>query len=126
MPKRAPRPCKAPGCGALVQDGASYCPGHAERAKQERAAHEARRPTAAARGYGSRWQKVREGFLRSHPLCAVCGRPANVVDHIKPHKGDWYLFWDKSNWQSMCAECHSVKTASEDGGFSNRRKYNDG
>ena len=30
------------------------------------------------------------------------------------------LFWDSSNWQGLCAKCHGIKTASEDGGFGNR------
>jgi 5-methylcytosine-specific restriction protein A len=53
--------------------------------------------------------------LKKHPLCAMCekqGRTkaAVLVDHIKPHKGDSQLFWDKSNWQSLCKHCHdSVK-----------------
>ena len=33
--------------------------------------------------------------------------PATVVDHIVPHKGDMALFWDKSNWQGLCAHCHN-------------------
>ncbi|WP_253281401.1 HNH endonuclease signature motif containing protein [Cupriavidus sp. HPC(L)] len=31
----------------------------------------------------------------------------NVVDHIKPHRGDQALFWDRSNWQTCCAMHHS-------------------
>lgn len=42
---------------------------------------------------------------------------ANVVDHIKPHRGDKVLFWDSANWQPLCKECHDRKTATEDGGF---------
>lgn len=80
------------------------------------------RETAAERGYGSRWQKARKGWLHAHPLCVVCeaaGRvvPATDVDHIKPHRGDMALFWDSSNWQSLCHSCHSTKTVQEDGGF---------
>lgn len=44
---------------------------------------------------------------------------ADLVDHIRPHKGDMELFWDGSNWQSMCDLCHRKKSASEDGGFGN-------
>jgi 5-methylcytosine-specific restriction protein A len=29
------------------------------------------------------------------------------------------LFWNRSNWQSLCHSCHSRKTASEDGGWGN-------
>jgi 5-methylcytosine-specific restriction protein A len=41
---------------------------------------------------------------------------ATVVDHVIPHKGDKALFWDESNWQPMCAPCHSSKTVKEDMG----------
>ena len=85
------------------------------------------RGTAASRGYGHRWQKAREGFLRAHPLCArheARGEvvAAEVVDHIVPHKGDLSLFWNRSNWQPLCKRCHDIKTACEDGGFGRRVK----
>lgn len=69
------------------------------------------RQTSAQRGYGYRWQKAREGYLRKHPLCADHGRrgqivAATVVDHVIPHRGDSKLFWDSGNWQSLCKHCH--------------------
>jgi 5-methylcytosine-specific restriction protein A len=69
------------------------------------------RKSAAQRGYGSRWQKYRLGYLRSHPLCVMCARQgrntlSTVVDHITPHKGDQSLFWDKTNHQGLCQPCH--------------------
>ena len=30
------------------------------------------RKTAAARGYGSAWQRFRRAFLAANPLCAAC------------------------------------------------------
>jgi len=70
------------------------------------------RQTAAQRGYGSKWQKARAGYLAKHPLCAMCQQrgviePATVVDHIKPHRNDMKLFWDSTNWQALCSNCHS-------------------
>ena len=45
---------------------------------------------------------------------------ATVVDHIIPHKGDSDLFWDESNWQSLCKRCHdSFKQKEEKQGYSN-------
>lgn len=70
--------------------------------------------SSTARGYGYRWQKAREGHLRNNPLCVMCkeldGRanPATVVDHRIPHRGDQTLFWDRTNWQSLCAHHHSA------------------
>lgn len=73
--------------------------------------------------YNYRWQKASKRFLAEHPLCqcpqcdegCIRVRPANVVDHIKPHEGNVDLFWDESNWQAMNKECHDFKTAREKG-----------
>ncbi len=81
-----------------------------------------RRGSSAQRGYGGAWQKARESYLRRHPLCSFHldrGQvvAASVVDHKSPHKGDPKLFWDKSNWQSLCKQCHdSVKQRIEKSG----------
>lgn len=81
------------------------------------------RESSAKRGYGSRWQKARVTWLREHPLCADHLKrgqcvPAEVVDHIVPHRGDTKLFWDKDNWQSLCETCHdSHKQAEERSGI---------
>lgn len=61
--------------------------------------------------YGSRWQKARAYFLAKHPLCAEHLKrdayvEATVVDHVVPHRGDLKLFWDNTNWQSLCKHCH--------------------
>lgn len=68
--------------------------------------------TSTRRGYGYKWQKAREAFLRENPLCVMCTAQgvvtvATVVDHITPHRGDQSLFWRRSNWQSLCSTHHS-------------------
>ena len=68
--------------------------------------------TSTQRGYGYKWQKAREQHLREHPLCVMCQAEgqvtvATVVDHIEPHRGDMSLFWQRSNWQSLCSTHHS-------------------
>ena len=76
------------------------------------------RPSATRRGYGPRWRRARQAFLKRNPLCVACGvegrlEPATVVDHVVPHRGDPVLFWDRANWQSLCKLCHDAKTARE-------------
>ena len=72
--------------------------------------------------YGRAWAKARAEHLRSSPLCVMHQRrkllvPATVVDHIKPHRGDLTLFWDRNNWQSLCKLCHdSAKARQESSG----------
>lgn len=61
---------------------------------------------------GKRWRRMRARFLGSHPFCVFCGAKgvrtwATVVDHVRPHRGDMYLFWDQGNWQALCWTCHS-------------------
>ncbi len=84
MPMKPKKPCKHPGCPRLT--GGQYCKLHAT-------LHAGDRASAFERGYGNRWQIVRKQFLAKHFLCIECERsgkltPANVVDHIHPHRGE--------------------------------------
>ena len=77
------------------------------------------RKSSTQRGYNYRWQQYAKHYLIEHPMCACgCGRPAEHVDHIKAVRGPGDpRFWDPTNHQGLTAECHSRKTAQEDGGF---------
>lgn len=87
-----------------------------ERAKgKPKVKRDNRRGSANARGYTYRWQQAARAYLARFPLCAECGRQgkttvAEVVDHVRPHRGDARLFWDSTNWQGLCAPCHNRKT----------------
>lgn len=121
MPAKFPRPCAHPGCRKYAQEGRLYCKEHSEQRKRESEASRMR-GTRTERGYSNAWLRASKLFLMRHPLCAECARhgiatPATEVDHIIPHRGNMKLFWDRSNWQPLCHECHSRKTAMFDGGF---------
>lgn len=108
MPSRAPRICT---CGNIVAYG-TRCACQAAR----KARSDARRPSSADRGYGHAWRKARAEFLVLNSLCSWpgCRAPASVVDHIMPHRGNQALFWNRANWQALCAHCHdSHKQAQE-------------
>ncbi len=110
--------CSYPGCRKMIPWGERYCAEHAKK----KASDVAERKSANARGYTYKWQKASKAFLARHPLCVMCEakgivRAAQVVDHIKPHKGNQQLFWDRKNWQALCKQCHDRKTFYEDGGF---------
>lgn len=66
-----------------------------------------KRDSSSARLYGHKWRKESKLYLASHSYCAECERQgrhtlATEVDHIKPHKGNLKLFWDRNNWQGLC------------------------
>lgn len=84
--------------------------------------------SSGERGYGSAWQRARKKFLMHQPLCVMCsaeGRTtaAEVVDHIQPHRGDRALFWDSTNWQSLCKQHHDSDKARLERGSRERAKF---
>jgi len=129
MPDAPLRPCREPGCPALVSGG-SRCEAHARRYDQ-------RRGSAASRGYDARWAAHRAGYfdkliaLDILPACGArlpgaplttdsqCQADGRLItdrlerDHIKPHRGDAACFWDPLNLQLLCRSCHSAKTMRE-------------
>lgn len=114
MALRPLRPCAHIGCGVLTRDG--YCPRHKPK-------DTTRRSQEAADWH--RWyqlpifrDRLRPDQLLREPFCRVCARQgirtrATDVDHITPHRGNWALFADPNNLQSLCHSCHSRKTAAE-------------
>lgn len=112
MPQRAPTACRTPGCNGLVRNGVCSKCGPVRR--QAAAQHDERRGSAAQRGYGGRWQRLRAAFLAAHPLCEVCDRagrvePATDVHHIVPRRAGGQDI--DSNLQALCHACHSRITA---------------
>lgn len=77
--------------------------------------------SAAARGYGSEWTKLRAIVLAEEPTCRNCqAAPSQHADHIVPKaKGGSD---DRSNLQGLCALCHYRKTGQESGRRSNKRE----
>jgi len=94
--------------------------GHRTEAQRNRA-HDAQRGSSRQRGYTSQWERARKVFLDANPLCVMCERentisPATIVDHIRPHRGYWQLFWDKTNWQPLCKRHHNREKQREERG----------
>lgn len=117
MASKPLRPCAHPGCPVLTRDG--WCPAHKPR-------HQ-RRVSAEYHGWYNLpiWtEHLRPAHLIAEPYCRECSRVyppsdprhrtrAEVVDHIVPHRGDWDLFVDPQNHQSLCKRHHDQKTAAE-------------
>ena len=117
--------CLFPGCyeEVPVHVRSSYCLEH--RGQQglisgDSKARRSKRGQVSGRNplYGHRWEKAAKRYKLMHPACVQCGRlgtKANpiCVDHIKPHRNDYDLFWDETNWQSLCKICHGRKSITE-------------
>lgn len=130
MPVAPRRPCAKPGCGIL--GNSTYCETHTKakeaEVRVERIKYDAERGTSASRGYTYRWSKVSKQYRVNHPLCVMCeakGKltPSQCVDHIVAVEDkDDLNFWNEDNWQALCNECHSRKTAKEDGALGNVKR----
>ena len=117
MPRRAPTYCRHPGCRVRVHNG--YCDTHRP-AQVDRTARERQRRRALPTNSAA-WRRIRAAHLMAQPLCVMCERegritPATHVDHIDGDSHNNH----PDNLQSLCASCHSRKTARQDGGFGNR------
>lgn len=105
--------CKHAACGALI-DAPGYCGRHK---KEAVGWNQTSTQTTSERGYGADWRRLRVVILRrDNGLCQPCkaaGRltVATEVDHIinKAIGGTDAPV----NLQSICNDCHKVKTAAE-------------
>ena len=117
MPQQAKRICRWAWCSNSCFG--PYFDQHKEAAKKKSAGKRKEDPDPFYKSWA--WRNFRKMILNRDPICKICGRSASrEVDHIKPIKqgGDQL---DSDNAQGLCKPCHSRKTASEDGGFGNKK-----
>jgi len=67
------------------------------------------------------WKLASKRFLEDNPLCIECqksGRlkPSIITDHIIP-KDICSDPWDSDNFQPLCKNCHSIKSAKDKTSF---------
>jgi len=119
MPKKPPKVCAHPGCQKLTHSKTGRCTKHRNELNKK---YDAKRESAAKRGYDSNWQKLRKMVLRDRPWCCdpftIHRRygeqlvAATEVDHIIPKSQGGEDEID--NLQALCKGCHSRKTRIED------------
>lgn len=115
MPYKPKRPCSYPGCSLLVESG-QYCGEHQKLMDKRYNKHE--RDPSTNKRYGRAWKRIRDRYIKSHPLCEECKKQGKVtaaqeVHHILPlSRGGTN---DIENLMSLCTSCHSLITAKEGG-----------
>lgn len=111
MPPRTPKACRVRGCRSTTTDPSGYCEQHKGEGWKSYKPGQSRHQ----RGYGTKWEGIRERILkRDKGLCQDhlkqgVAKSASCVDHITPkaHGGTDA----DSNLQSLCWSCHARKTA---------------
>lgn len=106
MPWKPKRPCSHPGCPELVEG--RFCEKHAK--EETRRYEKYDRDPNSKKMYESRWRKIRDRYITTHPLCEQCLKEERVtvaeeVHHIKPlRQGGTHV---DENLMALCKPCHS-------------------
>jgi 5-methylcytosine-specific restriction protein A len=106
MPYKPKSPCAYLGCPELADS--RYCTVHQKIVDKHYNKYE--RDSTSNKRYGRAWKRIRDYYIKSHPLCEECQRegrltPAEEVHHILPlSKGGSN---ETNNLMSLCKSCHS-------------------
>lgn len=109
------RRCNHPTCNTLITYNDRYCDKHKPYVNDKYNDIRQRNDPEYLRFYKSKaWQNMREIVLmENNYICKLCGRQAEMVDHIIPTKIDWSKRLEKENLQPLCNSCHNRKTKRE-------------
>ena len=114
VPKKPRKPCRFSGCPELTEN--KYCDKH--RKLESSYYNKYKRNPNTYKRYGNRWRKIRQLYIKEHPVCELCERknilrPVEEVHHVIPlSKGGSH---HKDNLMSLCKSCHSKITATYGG-----------
>ena len=114
MPKKPKSPCRYSGCAELTEN--PYCDKHTKFVTKHYNKYQ-RDPNTYKR-YSNRWRRIRQPYIKEHPVCELCERKnilktVEEVHHIIPlSKGGTH---NDENLMSLCKSCHSKITATEGG-----------
>lgn len=114
MPKKPKSPCRFRGCPELTEE--KYCEKH--RKLESHYYNKYKRDPDTYKRYGNRWRRIRQFYIKEHPVCELCERknilrPVEEVHHIVSlSKGGTHR---EENLMSLCKSCHSRITATEGG-----------
>ena len=110
--------CQYLGCNNQRSPLNTYCMEHGGKTYNQ----SAKRKQSNAKYNTRLWAKLRISQLSKQPLCQACavrGRvtQAEVVDHLWPWNQIGPQAFVVNRFQSLCHECHSVKTSLEQQGI---------
>ena len=109
--------CDALGGKDERAQGSAYCEAHTTRKKPTAA-----RIDANAHYRTAAWKQARITQLSTQPLCQACKLQGRIVaaahvDHVIPWQAIGEHAFHRAKLQSLCPNCHSVKTGLEQRGI---------
>lgn len=108
--------CEQPGCKNWAEPHSRTCLEHRlEKERKKNLKNSRWRGNSVERGYDHKWNKLSAYYRSLHPLCEHCMKQekitdATMVDHKVPVVVAPERRLDESNLQSLCWQCHHIKT----------------
>lgn len=117
MPVTPPTKCSEFGCKNPCEKGKSLCVDHAPSILISKERHDFNKKYKI-----SAWDSIRQRQLSTMPLCQAClinkqVNQASHVDHVFPWRQIGEFAFRKNVFQSLCPECHGVKSGLEKKGI---------
>lgn len=106
MPRKAKHPCHHPACPNLTEG--RFCEVH-QREENKRYEKYDRDPETRKR-YGRAWKRIRDSYVKTHPLCELCFEKGVLVEVEEVHhkiplsEGGTH---SRDNLISLCKSCHA-------------------
>lgn len=91
-----------------------FSPGKIKDAKRFSLKEKTDRASYVALYKTAEWVRYRATFLKHNPKCYACAKESEIVDHVKPHKGNVELFENVRNHIPLCKKCHDYCTGQWD------------
>lgn len=108
MPKAPRRGCAYQGCPKRAVEGSSYCAEHKKQMDKDYEKYG--RHYKTHQRYGRNWKRVRDKYIKLHPICEECMTHhkitiASQVHHRVPISEGGSNSFD--NLESVCDACHN-------------------
>ena len=114
------RLCIFPSCRELAVNGHKLCEKHLKESEERRKEYCFQTGKRSNEGMynTTRWRNLRKKIIKQQPFCSFCGWTGSednplTVDHVICPRGNEDLFYDETNLQVLCRNCHNRKTAEE-------------
>ena len=103
MPHKPLKPCKYPGCPKLTSG--LYCEEHAPLVSKEYDKYS--RASNKNKKYGREWKRIRDRYVREHPVCELCLKEGKLTPTTEVHHIKFVEDGGGNEASNLLALCHS-------------------
>ena len=103
MPRKPLKPCRYPGCPKLTSG--LYCEDH--QGIMDRNYNQYTRSANHNKKYGRAWKRIRDRYIKEHPLCELCLKEQKLIPATEVHHIVFVENGGGNEDSNLLAVCHS-------------------